>query len=204
MATELTMPRLSDSMEEGTILRWLVAEGDRVAEGQELVEVETDKATVTHEALQAGVVLALTVSEGASVPVGAPIAIIGEPGEELPRASAPEAVAAAVALESPPAPPVAPAAAPVRSRNGGRVKASPLARRLAAQAGIDLAALQGSGPHGRVIRSDVQAALAVPTGDGGGSHLESLSRLQQTVAREFAAPLTISSAELTERIRAAS
>src|SRR5947209_20345266 len=115
MATELTMPRLSDSMEEGTISRWLVAEGDQVQIGQELVEVETDKATVIYEADVAGTVLALAVREGASVPVGAPIAIVGEPGEELPRAAAPEAVQAAVALET------APTVAPVRSRNGGRV-----------------------------------------------------------------------------------
>ena len=185
MATELIMPRLSDSMEEGTILKWLVAEGDRVEPGQPLVEVETDKATVTHEADAAGVVLALTVGEGASVPVGAPIAVLGEPGEELPRAAAPEAVQAAVALETGARPPVAapaavapgaaapgaavsgPAAERVASTaptsapgNGARVKASPLARRLAAGAGIELATLTGSGPQGRVIRSDVERAIA--------------------------------------------
>jgi pyruvate dehydrogenase E2 component (dihydrolipoyllysine-residue acetyltransferase) len=215
MATELIMPRLSDSMEEGTILKWLVAEGDRVEPGQALVEVETDKATVTHEAEVAGVVLALNVSEGASVPVGAPIAVLGEPGEELPRAAAPEAVQAASAFESaerpgvgaPRAAAAAPASAPAPAlANGGRVKASPLARRLAAKAGIELAGLSGSGPQGRVIRSDVERAIAGAGSAAGGSavagppvagngtapgsegdaQFEDLSRLQQTVARRMA------------------
>jgi pyruvate dehydrogenase E2 component (dihydrolipoamide acetyltransferase) len=180
MATELTMPRLSDSMEDGTILRWLVAEGDRVQAGQELVEVETDKATVTHEALADGVVLALLAAEGDSVAVGAPIAMIGEPGEEVVRAAEPVAVAAAV--EAPPAPAPAPARAesPARSSNGGRVMASPLARRVAAEAGIDLSGLTGSGPQGRVIRADVQRAM------NAGPRLQPLSRVQQTVARRMA------------------
>jgi pyruvate dehydrogenase E2 component (dihydrolipoamide acetyltransferase) len=221
MATEIIMPRLSDSMEEGTILKWLVAEGDRVEPGQPLVEVETDKATVTHEADTAGVILALTVGEGASVPVGAPIAVLGQPGEELPRAAAPEAMQAAAELESGARAAVAvpggaagagngapgraagtgaaPAPAP---GNGPRVKASPLARRLAAGAGIELAELTGSGPQGRVIRRDVERAIAgggaeaasapatgngataAPSGDG--SSFEDLSRLQQTVARRMA------------------
>jgi pyruvate dehydrogenase E2 component (dihydrolipoamide acetyltransferase) len=167
MATELTMPRLSDSMEDGTILRWLVAEGDRVQAGQELVEVETDKATVTHEALADGVVLALLAAEGDSVAVGAPIAMIGEPGEEVVRAAEPVAVAAAV--EAPPAPAPARAESPARSSNGGRVMASPLARRVAAEAGIDLSGLTGSGPQGRVIRADVQRAM------GAGPRLAPLS-----------------------------
>jgi pyruvate dehydrogenase E2 component (dihydrolipoamide acetyltransferase) len=223
MATELIMPRLSDSMEEGTILKWLVAEGDRVEPGQALVEVETDKATVTHEADVAGVVLALSVGEGASVPVGSPIAVLGEPGEALPRAHAPEALAAAAALEhgadsamaavvSAPGR-AAPALAPAGNGHGSatagtRVKASPLARRLAAGAGIELAGLSGSGPHGRVIRTDVERAIAggtaggVVAGNGGAgtggavgasagradgdSSFEDLSRLQQTVARRMA------------------
>ena len=100
MAHEIIMPRLSDSMEEGTVLQWLVAEGDRVEMGQPLVEIETDKATVTYEADATGVVLALTVGEGATVPLGAPIAVIGEPGEELPKARSPEAVVAARSPEA--------------------------------------------------------------------------------------------------------
>ncbi len=162
MAHEITMPRLSDSMEEGTVLQWLVAEGDRVQQGQPLVEIETDKATVTHEADAAGVVLALTVGEGATVPLGAPIAIIGEEGEELPVARSPEAVTAA---RSPnPARASASVAtqadAPRERRAGSRPLASPLARRIAARLDVDLEELPGSGPNGRVIRADVERAAA--------------------------------------------
>jgi pyruvate dehydrogenase E2 component (dihydrolipoamide acetyltransferase) len=217
MATELTMPRLSDSMEEGTILKWLVAEGDEVQAGQPLVEVETDKATVTHEALESGVVLALTVGEGAIVPVGAPIAVIGARGEELPRAAAPEAQAAAAAFDSEERAPVEPvtaaalsspvASAPAAPPNG-RAKASPLARRVAADAGLNLSGLPGSGPQGRVIRADVERALAqardaapaavsaaasarqaepdAQASAKGTISIEELSRVQQTVARRMA------------------
>jgi pyruvate dehydrogenase E2 component (dihydrolipoamide acetyltransferase) len=157
LAREIIMPRLSDSMEEGTILKWLVAEGDEVRTGQPLVEVETDKAVVTYEADVDATVLALVVGEGASVPVGSPIAVFGEAGEALTQRSSPEALAAAVAL--PDAPPVSSATeqAPPAS-SGGRVKASPLARRVAAELNVDLAVLSGSGPHGRVIRLDVERA----------------------------------------------
>jgi pyruvate dehydrogenase E2 component (dihydrolipoamide acetyltransferase) len=157
LAREIIMPRLSDSMEEGTILKWLVTEGDEVRTGQPLVEVETDKAVVTYEADVDATVLALVVGEGASVPVGSPIAVFGEVGEALTQRSSPEALAAAVAL--PDAPPVSSATeqAPPAS-SGGRVKASPLARRVAAELNVDLAALSGSGPHGRVIRLDVERA----------------------------------------------
>ncbi|HEY2769990.1 MAG TPA: dihydrolipoamide acetyltransferase family protein [Solirubrobacteraceae bacterium] len=170
MALEIVMPRLSDSMEEGTILQWLVAEGDSVEAGQPLVEVETDKATVTHEADAAGVVLALTVGEGASVPVGAPIALIGEPGEQLRATGSPEAAEAAVGARGSSGGPGPAPAATVGVRGSpattgpaprpGRAKASPLARRLAAERGIDLAGLAGSGPDGRVIRADVEHAAA--------------------------------------------
>ena len=101
MAHEITMPRLSDSMEEGTVLQWLVAEGDRVEVGQPLVEIETDKATVTFDADTAGTVLALTVGAEATVPLGAPIAVIGEPGEELPAARSREALAVAAPAAGP-------------------------------------------------------------------------------------------------------
>ena len=205
------MPRLSDSMEEGTVLQWLVAEGDRVEVGQPLAEIETDKATVTYEADTAGVVLALNVSEGATVPLGAPIAVIGAPGEELPTAESPEAIAAtrsaqARSASSPAAPPT-PATSPSSS---GRAKASPLARRLAAQLDVSLDGLAGSGPHGRVIRADVERAAAVANGGRSdavapaapevgteatlatGIHakgeptVHELSRIQRTVARRMA------------------
>jgi pyruvate dehydrogenase E2 component (dihydrolipoyllysine-residue acetyltransferase) len=215
VALEIIMPRLSDSMEEGTILQWFVAEGDRVEVGQPLVEVETDKATVSYEADAAGTVLALSVGEGATVPVGAPIAVIGEPGEELPRTPSAETLAAPAAPvagdASPPAPaarttttaaPRTPAGPPpgATSARPGRPKASPLARRLAARLEVDLTALAGSGPNGRVIRADVERAAAGANGGAqapapshepgvsvkGEATVHTLNRLQQTVARRMA------------------
>jgi pyruvate dehydrogenase E2 component (dihydrolipoamide acetyltransferase) len=212
MAREIIMPRLSDSMEEGTILQWLVAEGDQIEAGQPLVEVETDKATVTYEADEAGTVLALSVEAGASVPVGAPIAVIGAAGEELPAAPSAETLAAAAAPAAPaatsapvgssPASEAPPSSSPGPSRSG-RPKASPLARRLAASLGVDLAGLTGSGPNGRVIRADVERASAAPNGGAaasipaaefapkaasakGEATVHELNRLQQTVSRRMA------------------
>ena len=215
MAVEVVMPRLSDSMEDGTILRWLVAEGDPIRLGQPLAEIETDKATVTYEADAEGSILALNVAEGASVPVGVPIAVIGSAGEQLPASRAPGAVAAAeardaggaiVTVASPsPASGAAPTAAPRSPAHGhsfaalggrpARAKASPLARRIAAELGVDLASLSGSGPQGRVIRADVERAAT--RGDGGAAaspgdaargavSVHELTRMQRTVARRMA------------------
>jgi pyruvate dehydrogenase E2 component (dihydrolipoamide acetyltransferase) len=181
LAREIVMPRLSDSMEEGTILKWLVAEGDELREGQPLVEVETDKAVVTHEADAPATVLALLVGEGANVAVGAPILVVGQAGESLPEQGSPQALAAATELAgaegSGPAtvaPPAAVAAAapatagpPPSPRGSSRVKASPLARRIAAELHVDLHALSGSGPGGRVIRADVERAARSGNGNGG-------------------------------------
>jgi pyruvate dehydrogenase E2 component (dihydrolipoamide acetyltransferase) len=201
------MPRLSDSMEEGTILKWLVAEGDAVAEGQPLVEVETDKAVVPVEADTFGELLRIMVGEGASVPVGAPIAMLGVAGETLPERGSAEALAAVGAPAEPtvPATSAPPTAIPASAGNGtpaagARVKASPLARRIAAELNVEIAALVGSGPHGRVIRADVERAVAdgeavpVPAPASAPATLEGahgkvtrhrLSRLQQTVARRM-------------------
>jgi pyruvate dehydrogenase E2 component (dihydrolipoamide acetyltransferase) len=207
VAREIIMPRLSDSMEEGTVLQWLVAEGDEIEAGQPLVEVETDKATVTYEAEASGTVLALSVSEGASVPVGAPIAVIGAAGEELPAPPSSATLAAAAAPAAPPATSAPAPAAPVsRSPSpppGGRPKASPLARRLAAERGVDLSGVAGSGPNGRVVRADVERAGAMANGGElgvappavarpgvvsakGEATVHPLGRLQQTVARRMA------------------
>lgn len=157
MAVEIVMPRLSDSMEEGTIVKWFVAAGDTVGEGQPLVEVETDKASVTYECEQDGTILALAARAGESVPVGGVIAVLGAAGEEV--------VAAAVAAAGPTAAPAA-GASPVTSPAAApdRVRASPLARRIAAQLGVDLGALVGSGPYGRVVRADVERSR--PAGNG--------------------------------------
>jgi pyruvate dehydrogenase E2 component (dihydrolipoamide acetyltransferase) len=192
VALEIIMPRLSDSMEEGTILQWLVAAGDHVDEGQPLAEIETDKANITYEADRTGTVLALSVSEGASVPVGAPILVIGDPGEELPAPTAAPAAPAAAA-PPPPAPSPLPGAQPAAP--SGRPKASPLARRLAAERDVDLGALAGSGPGGRVTRADVERAQTGPAPAApreqvvsakGETARHELSRLQRTVGRRMA------------------
>jgi pyruvate dehydrogenase E2 component (dihydrolipoamide acetyltransferase) len=174
VALEILMPRLSDSMEEGTIVQWLVSSGDRIDEGQGLVEVETDKASVVYEAETAGTVLALHAAEGESVRVGAPIAVIGGRDETVPDAPARDGSA----RDGSP-----------RDRKP-RPKASPLARRIAAERGVDLAELAGSGPQGRVVRADVDRAAAgtpaPPSGTKGESTVHPLSRAQQTVARRMA------------------
>ena len=166
---EIVMPRLSDTMEEGTILRWIGRDGEHIQRGQELVEIETDKATMVYESDLEGV-LHTVAQEGQTLAVGELIAHVGEaaagegegpapggpagldaPGEP-PLAQAPGAVVAPGAA-------VAPAAAvDQRADGGGRVKASPLARRVARERGVDLGGLRGSGPGGRIVRADVQAA----------------------------------------------
>jgi pyruvate dehydrogenase E2 component (dihydrolipoamide acetyltransferase) len=212
LALQIVMPRLSDSMVEGTILRWLVAEGDAVEPGQPLAEIETDKATVIHEADDSGVIVGLTVREGAVVPVGAPIAILGEEGEELPvqssagapaagaeppgaslSAAAARTTAADQAADTPPAGVSALAPFPVSPE---RARASPLARRLAAAHGVDLNQLTGSGPGGRVIRADVEraaegadGAAAAPTevtSTKGRASRQPLTRTQAIIARRMA------------------
>jgi len=167
MASRVVMPKLSDTMEEGRILRWLKKEGDTVETGQALAEVETDKATVEMEAYTNGTIRKLISSEGQFVKVGDLIAIIGAPGEDvsglLPAAGAPalpaETKPAPAAAPKPPqaAAPLPPAGAPAAT--GRSVKASPLALRMAAEAGLDLASLQGTGPQGRIIKRDIEAAL---------------------------------------------
>jgi pyruvate dehydrogenase E2 component (dihydrolipoamide acetyltransferase) len=182
MATELKMPALSPTMEEGTLAKWLVKEGDEVKSGDILAEIETDKATMEFEAVDEGTIAKILVPEGTDgVKVGAPIAILAGEGEDVsatapkadtapaepPKAAAapapkadetPKAAAAPAQapVETPAAPPQ-PAATP--RTEGDRVKASPLARRLAEAQGIDLNALQGSGPGGRIVRADVDAAV---------------------------------------------
>jgi pyruvate dehydrogenase E2 component (dihydrolipoamide acetyltransferase) len=188
---DVAMPRLSDSMEEGTILKWLKSEGDDVAVGDELVEIETDKANMTYEAEAAGA-LSIVAAEGETLAVGATIARLGVREE----AAVPVAVAEPVAAE-----PVAPS-----PDANGRAKASPVARRIARERGLDLGAIAGTGPGGRIVKSDVEAAagiapsepvaapapVAAPPAGGDGkagrgeiAHQE-LTRLQQTVARRMA------------------
>ncbi|WCB96878.1 Dihydrolipoyllysine-residue succinyltransferase component of 2-oxoglutarate dehydrogenase complex [Baekduia alba] len=194
---EIRMPKLSDSMEEGTIVRWVIADGADVRRGDELLEVETDKATMSYEAEWDGT-LHVVVPEGDTVPVGAVIAHLLAAGE-APPAHEPAAAAAGLATAQAPAA----LAAPPRP-TADRPKASPLARRIAQDLGIDLATLVGSGPQGRVVRRDVEVAGAraeasparpdVPVTGGdeatggpmGVVAREPLTRTQVTIARRMA------------------
>lgn len=161
---EVTMPRLSDTMSEGTVGRWLKKIGDPIAVGDIIAEIETDKATMELEAFEAGVLQQILVPEGQTVPIGQPIAIIGD--GSAPVAAAPAAPAPAAATPAPaPAAPTAVAAppAPVTVATGdenGRIKASPVARRLAEELGIDLRQVTGTGPGGRIIKENVEEFAA--------------------------------------------
>ena len=253
MSEEIVMPRLSDSMEEGTILKWMKGVGDEVALGDELVEIETDKANMVFEADAAGTLIEIVAGEGDTLPIGEVIARVGEaseagaseagsadggdgggdgaspppgsprvpaadsppadrtapaPDSEAPAAAAPESEAPAAADQreaaepEPPDTPTRPVQAADSGDGDGRVKASPLARRIARERGVDLATLSGSGPGGRIIKADVEgagaaappAAQAAPpagaaerpeTAKGTVSVIE-LTKLQQTVSRRMA------------------
>ncbi len=220
MAINIQMPALSPTMEEGTLSKWLVKEGDTVKSGDVMAEIETDKATMEFEAVDEGVIGKIVVPEGTdSVKVGTVIAVLVEEGESVPAAAPasapkadtpapkPEPVAAPkaepeVAKATPAAP--APVAAPA---SGDRVKASPLAKRIAAQAGVDLSTLTGSGPGGRIVKADVEgkpATVAAPATapasvpapapvhapvaaqDFGIPHVaEKLSNIRKTIARRL-------------------
>ena len=269
MATDVTMPRLSDSMEEGTVLKWLVEEGGEVKRGEPLVEIETDKANMTYEADTDGTLIEIVAQEGDTLAIGEPIARIGDPseaGEKSERPAAEEGGAAeeddaadgdaaeadadeageqeaeadeaggeeaeadeAGAEEAEREPAGAQAKGKARaaarggtavkerapSGNGGRVKASPVARRMARELGVELARLEGSGPGGRIVKADVQAAAesGAPAPDDGAARgraarprrrpsapepqrgeagakgeaeIQELTRLQQTVSRRMA------------------
>ena len=168
MAIQVLMPALSPTMEEGTLAKWLVKEGDEVKSGQVLAEIETDKATMEFEAVDEGVIGKILVAEGtAGVKVNTPIAVLLEDGEDASAASAapaaaPAAPAAPAAVAAPAAASAAPAPAAPVAAGGARVFASPLARRIAAEKGLDLTAVKGSGPHGRIVKADVEGAVAAP------------------------------------------
>ncbi len=258
MSVDIVMPRLSDSMEEGTVLRWLKAVGDEVALGEELVEIETDKANMVYEAPAAGTLIEVVAGEGDTLPIGEVIARVGEAGEApsgdgaanqevaakegdgdrggpspghgsaakpSPRVHAAEAPSAAsphFPAEPPAEPsssgspsPAQPSTAPAEAvpaapapAGDGRVKASPLARRIAAEKGLELGRIPGSGPGGRIVKADVERAIASepvsappapsapaaptpgvrerPETAKGGVSVEELTKLQQTVARRMA------------------
>jgi len=184
MPTEILMPALSPTMEEGTLAKWLVKEGDEVASGDLIAEIETDKATMEFEAVDEGVIGKILVPEGSEgVAVNTPIAVLIEEGESAADiaaaapAAAPAPVAAAAAAPAsapatqPAAAPGAPAPAAPQAADGARIFASPLARRIAADKGIDLGQVTGSGPKGRIVKADVEgrgasapAPVATPAG----------------------------------------
>ena len=216
------MPRLSDSMEEGTIIKWLKASGDEIRRGEAIAEIETDKATMTYEADAAGF-LQIVAQEGQSLAIGALIAHLAGSADEA-AAPVEQAVAAAAPQPAPAAPveskpePDAEtlvAAAPVAVA-GGRVKASPVARRTAAQLGVDLAGVVGSGPDGRIVKADVVAAgngskgaarkpalAGDELGSKGAVEVIEPSRSQQLIARRMAsAKATIPEFQVTVEVDA--
>ena len=210
MATNVVMPQMGYDMREGTVVRWYKQEGETVDRGEVIADIETDKATVEFEAYTGGVIGRIVAQEGVAVPVGNLIAIITEPGEDVPEAAAAPAAsapapAAAPAAPAPPAPAPAPeptpAAAPAPASSDGQVRASPIARRLARERGIDLSAVTGTGPNGRITERDIEsyqpgaaepapaaapapapAPAAAPAAAPDDSRIE-LSRMRQTIAR---------------------
>ena len=164
---EIVMPRLSDSMEEGTVLKWMKRVGDEVAIGDELVEIETDKANMAYESDVAGTLTEVFAHEGDTLPIGAPIAVVGD-------AEGPSVAPAGPATAGdPPLPPVAKASSAtvpptvppaVPAGSSPRVKASPLARRVAQEAGVDLSTIKGSGPGGRGKKDTGRAGREISTG----------------------------------------
>ncbi|MGC1467965.1 MAG: pyruvate dehydrogenase complex dihydrolipoamide acetyltransferase [Sphingorhabdus sp.] len=166
MPIELKMPALSPTMEEGTLARWLVKEGDTVSSGDLIAEIETDKATMEFEAVDEGVISQILVAEGTDgVKVGTVIAMIQGEDESAAPAKAAKPAPTEVKAEAPAAPPPptlvatpAPAPATPAASSGDRIKASPLARRIAAEKGVDLAGLTGTGPNGRIVKADVEGA----------------------------------------------
>ncbi len=164
MPTEILMPALSPTMEEGKLAKWLVKAGDTVQSGDLLAEIETDKATMEFEAVDEGVIGKILIAEGTeNVAVNSAIAVLLDDGESADdigtTAAAPAPAAAPVADAAAPVAPVAAPAAPV-AQSGTRVFASPLARRIAANNGVDLTTIQGSGPHGRIVKADVEGKPA--------------------------------------------
>lgn len=172
MATNILMPALSPTMTEGTLARWLKKEGEAVKAGDVIAEIETDKATMEFEAVEEGVLGKILVPDGTEgVKVNDPIGIMVEEGEAVPSGDAPKAAPKQEATpESKPAPTEQPKAAaapeskpaPAAQASGHRVFASPLAKRMAQQAGIDLSGIKGSGPNGRIVKADVEGASSAP------------------------------------------
>lgn len=240
MATQVVMPKLSPTMEEGQLSRWLKKEGDKVSMGEPLAEIDTDKATMEMQALANGVLRKILINEGESAPLGQPIAIIGEPDEDIsellkpavektPASAKPAEPESAESAEPPANTPKAPEPsteepadkvtasdqtepATQSSRDDGRQLISPIAARMAAEAGVNLKSLQGSGPGGRIVKRDIEAAMTAkpanasaasglrvmgsPRPDGKGTVYgpsgyrdEPLSEMRRTIARRLVTSL---------------
>lgn len=208
MATKVMMPKLSDTMDEGKILKWLRKEGEQVKQGEPLVEIESDKADMELEAYDSGVLRKIIVPDGGKAPIGAVIAVIGNKDEDIgsilsespaaktqsPAAQAPKpqekAHPAPVQAQRSPSAPLA-ASRPVQSPSDGRLKASPLAKRIAQEKGINLTNVHGSGPQGRIVRRDLEGVTFRPsTGPAqpiipGTSEEVALSSIRKTIAKRM-------------------
>jgi pyruvate dehydrogenase E2 component (dihydrolipoamide acetyltransferase) len=210
MSSQVTLPRLGQGMETGTIVRWLKSEGDNVEKGEALYELDTEKVTQEVEAEASGILLKILAGEGEEIEVGKAIAVIGEQGEDVPEGEAEDPTEVSeddAQEEGSPAPerederergreeaPEGPSEPEqsVESTNGGRVKASPLARRIARERGIELSALRGTGPEGRIVAEDVERAsatgaaaapaAAAPTGE---VEVVKLNQMRRTIARRM-------------------
>jgi pyruvate dehydrogenase E2 component (dihydrolipoamide acetyltransferase) len=207
MATEVKLPRLGQGMESGTIVKWLKSEGEPVEKGEPLYELDTDKVTQEVEAEASGVLLKIAISAG-EVPVGQTIAFIGAEGEQAPASA--EKPAEAPARE-PEREEGRTAAAEVAERqaepsaassSNGRIKASPLARRIASERGIELSQIRGTGPDGRIVAEDVERAQGAPTPAGrpvptGEVESRPLSNVRKTIARRLTQAWTVPAFQLT-------
>ena len=197
MATSIVMPQMGYDMKEGTVVKWHKQEGDTVARGEVIADIETDKATVEFEAYTGGILRKIVVQEGVAIPVGRLIAVITDPDEPLPDDILIDEPAPAVAAQSTqqdevaPAPAPVPAAAAPRPAPAGEVRASPIARRLARERGIELALITGTGPGGRIVEEDVLTYAEAPAAQAAaessapapeGERVE-LSRMRQAIAR---------------------
>ncbi len=204
MASKVIMPKLSPTMEEGQIARWLKKEGDKVSAGEPLAEIDTDKATMEMQALSNGVLRKILINEGESAPLGQLIAVIAEPNEDIESILSEAPAAAPEKKEPAPAPAPKPAeqpaepveaAAPVVHTDKGRLIASPLAARMAKDSGLDLRSINGSGPNGRIIKRDIEAALSKPqpaaaaVATASGYRDEPATQIRQTIAKRLVTSL---------------
>jgi pyruvate dehydrogenase E2 component (dihydrolipoamide acetyltransferase) len=203
VATEVKLPRLGQGMEAGTIVKWLKAEGEPVKKGEPLYELDTDKVTQEVEAEADGVLLKIAVESGETA-VGTTIAVIGKEGEEVSLAAAPAAEEPKAEAAPTPAPKAEPEPAPATTRENGRIKASPLARRIARERDIDLAQISGTGPDGRIVAEDVERAAAAPARPAApvavpSGEVESipLSSIRRTIARRLTEAWTVPVFQLT-------